>query len=224
MVWAVGLLALAGLVTGAVWLSATSGSHDTSSGVIPSVPAPVPPANPSARQVPSTTTVETEPSPASAEEDALGGLLLSSPVAGVAPLSGQGAGYHSPDSPFKPLEPRDDVVSWKDLTQVKQVFVRRTVEITFADKVQALHGETVRIQGFMMPLGAGEQQRHFLVASVPLSCPFCTPGGPESIVDVNAEEDVAYSMDAVVVEGRFEVLKNDNKGFYYRLHDARQVK
>lgn len=186
--------------------------HELAGGAPPSQPPPA--------------TASPQATPASPETDdtSIGGLQLSSPVAGVAPLPGQGAGYHSPESPFKPLTPRDDVLDWKDLTQVKQVFVRRTVEVHFSEKIEALNGQTVRIQGFMMPLGAGEEQRDFLVSSVPLTCAFCTPGGPESIVDVNAVEDVPYSMDAVVVEGRLDVLRNDSKGFFYRLHDARSVK
>ena len=34
------------------------------------------------------------------------------------PSIGQGPGYHDPRSPFKPLEERADIVSWKLLSQV----------------------------------------------------------------------------------------------------------
>jgi len=76
----------------------------------------------------------------------------------------------------------------------------------------------------MMPLGPGEQQRHFLLASVPLTCAFCTPGGPESMVEVRTVKPVKYSQAAVVVEGKFHVLQNDPAGLYYRFTEAAGVK
>ena len=33
----------------------------------------------------------------------------------------------------------------------------------------------------MMPLEPGEKQSHFLLSAVPLTCSFCTPGGPETV-------------------------------------------
>jgi hypothetical protein len=50
--------------------------------------------------------------------------------------------------------------------------------------VLALNDKPQRVQGFMMPLDPGEKQKHFLLTSVPLTCSFCTPGGPESMVEV----------------------------------------
>jgi hypothetical protein len=81
-----------------------------------------------------------------------------------------------------------------------------------------------RVQGYMMPLEPGEKQRHFLLSSVPLTCSFCTAGGPESMVEVKSKTPVKYTMDAVVVEGTFAVLNDDPYGLYYRIVDAVAVK
>jgi uncharacterized protein len=59
---------------------------------------------------------------------------------------------------------------------------------------------------------------------VPLTCSFCVPGGPESMVEVRTKTPVKYSLNAVVVEGRFHVLKSDPYGLYYRITDAVPVK
>ena len=88
----------------------------------------------------------------------------------------------------------------------------------------ALHQKTQRIQGFMMPLDPGEKQTHFLLSSVPLTCAFCLPGGPESMVEVKTRTPVRYSMEPVVVEGRFLVLNDDSFGLYYRITDATSIK
>lgn len=146
---------------------------------------------------------------------------LSSPVAGVV---GSGAGVHSPNSPFAPLPARADVLSWNVLTDVKTKTVKGSITPVFNASQMALNQRSQRIQGFMMPLDPGEKQTHFLLSSVPLNCGFCTPGGPESMVEVKTKTPVKYSMEPVVVEGNFQVLVNDPFGVYYRIADASPVK
>lgn len=158
-------------------------------------------------------------------------IALQGPAAaqGGAPLAagipaGTGAGVHSPNSPFAPLQERADVVPWSVLTAVKTRVDKNRLLPVFPAGVQALGSKTQRIQGFMMPLEPGEKQHHFLVSSVPLTCSFCVPGGPESMVEVKTRTPVRYVLDAVVVEGKFAVLDDDPYGLYYRLTDAAQVK
>ena len=146
---------------------------------------------------------------------------LSSPVAGVA---GTGAGVHSPNSPFAPLPARADVLSWSVLTDVKTKTIKGSILPVFNASQMALNQRSQRVQGFMMPLDPGEKQTHFLLSSVPLNCGFCTPGGPESMVEVKTKTPVKYSMEPVVVEGNFQVLVNDPFGVYYRIADASPVK
>ena len=146
---------------------------------------------------------------------------LSSPVAGVA---GTGAGVHSPNSPFAPLPVRADVLSWNMLTDVKTKTIKGSILPVFNASQMALNQRTQRVQGFMMPLDPGEKQTHFLLSSVPLNCGFCTPGGPESMVEVFTKTPVKYSMEPVTVEGKFAVLVDDPYGLYYRIKDGVAVK
>ncbi len=145
---------------------------------------------------------------------------LSPPIAGA----GTGAGVHSPNSPIAPLVERADVLPWSMLTEVKTKSVKNRLLPVFTPQVQALNDKPQRIQGFMMPLEPGERQRHFLLSSVPMSCSFCTPGGPESMVEVKARTPVKYTLEPVVIEGRFAVLADDPYGLYYRVSDAVGVK
>lgn len=157
-----------------------------------------------------------------------GAQVLSSPVPpGSAPSSqasgpphGQGAGVHSPLSPFAPLPKRNDVVAWSLLTDITTKVENKRIVPVYPAPVAGLNQKTLRLQGFMMPLEPGESQRHFLLASVPLTCSFCTPGGPESMVEVRTARPVKYKMEAVVVEGTFHVLQNDPYGLYYRITGA----
>lgn len=147
------------------------------------------------------------------------GAQLSPPV----PL-GAGPGVHSPNSPFAPLPARGDVVPWSLLTAVKTKTEKNKVLPVFDTPQLALNEKTQRIQGFMMPLEPGEKQTHFLLSSVPLSCNFCVPGGPESMVEVKTKTPVQYTLDPVTVEGRFAVLNDDPYGLYYRITEAAAVK
>ena len=150
----------------------------------------------------------------------LGALAqLSSPLP-----AGTGPGVHSPNSPFAPLPERADVLPWSLLSDVKTKAVKNRLLPQFPAPVQALHDKTQRVQGFMMPLDPGEKQKHFLLSAVPLSCSFCVPGGPESMVEVRTKTPVKYSLEPVAVEGKFSVLADDAYGLYYRITDAVSVK
>jgi uncharacterized protein len=151
---------------------------------------------------------------------------LSSPIAGGAAgvPAGKGAGVHSPNSPFKPLAERADVLSWNVLTDVKTKNIKGNIVPVFNAAQMGLNQRSQRVQGFMMPLDPGEKQTHFLLSSVPLNCGFCTPGGPESMIEIKTKTPVKYSMEPVVVEGNFQVLVNDPFGVYYKIADASPVK
>jgi uncharacterized protein len=138
--------------------------------------------------------------------------------------AGTGAGTHGANSPFPQIKDRNDVLPWSVLTDVKTKSEKNRLLPNFPANVVALGQKTQRIQGFMMPLEPGEKQKHFLLTSVPMSCGFCVPGGPESMVEVKTKTPVKYSLDIVVVEGKFNVLNDDPYGLYYRITDAVSVK
>lgn len=142
-----------------------------------------------------------------------------SPVLG-SPIPGQGPGFHDPRSAFKPIVAREGVVPWQLLSSVSTKNEKNRIVPIFPQPVQALNNRTVKIEGFMMPLEPGEKQRHFLLSSVPTTCSFCVPAGPEGLVEVRTRTPVKYSLESVIVEGRLSVLSNDPYGLYYRVVDA----
>lgn len=159
---------------------------------------------------------------------AAGASVLSSPLPaganGQPAVAGSGPGYHSPNSPIAPLPVRGDVVPWSVLSDLKKNTTKTAVLPVFNAQQQAMHQTVQRIQGFMVPMDAKPTQKHFLLTSVPLTCSFCIPGGPESMVEVKAKTPVRYSLEPVVVEGKFNVLPNDPYGLFYRLVEAVPVK
>ena len=144
---------------------------------------------------------------------------------------------HAQDKPGQPevapgadaaayrLPERKDVVSWKLLAQVQPIKVKEKLLPQFSDAVLALDQKTVKVQGFMLPLEAGGKISHFLLSSIPQSCPFhLHVGGAESLIEVRTTKPMAFTWDGVMLTGKLAVLKNDPDGVLYRLIDATEAK
>ena len=123
---------------------------------------------------------------------------------------------------FKPMEKRDDVVSWRVLAQVELVRLKTRYVPQYSDNVWALNHKSVKLQGFMIPLQVADGQSLFILSSKPQTCMFCLPGGPESLVEVHTSTPLKYTFEPVVLSGTLTVLKADPTGIFYRLIDARQ--
>lgn len=150
--------------------------------------------------------------------------VLSSPMGASPATAGQGPGVHGANSPFPPLVPRADIVPWSLLTDVNVIFKKPRMVTTFPDAVRKLHKKAVKVQGFMVPIEPGTEHTRFLLVSVPPTCAFCMPGGAESMIDVRTQKPVKYTLNALVVEGRLEILEDDPQGLYYRMTGAREAK
>lgn len=133
---------------------------------------------------------------------------------------GAGLGVHSPLSAFKPLENREGVVPWTVLGSVTTRRIDNQLVPVFPDPVKAMNKTRVTVQGFMMPLEAGIKQRRFLLSSVPTTCPYCVPAGPEGLIEVRTKRPVNYTVNAITMEGLLHVLSSDDMGLYYRLTEA----
>ncbi len=72
----------------------------------------------------------------------------------------------------------------------------------------------------MMPLEPGAKQKRFLLSANVPSCPFCMPGGPESLIEVLCKKPIAFNMEPIVISGKLSVLKDDPTGLWYRVTDA----
>src|SRR6266478_112534 len=121
------------------------------------------------------------------------------------------------------LPARDDVVSWKMLSHVRLVKENESMVLNFSDEILRLDQQDLRVQGFMIPLGTGQEQTHFLLSAVPPACPFCVPAVAYEVVEVLSRKPMAYGFEPIVVAGRLSVLKHDPAGVIYRMSDATLV-
>ncbi|HKE41495.1 MAG TPA: hypothetical protein VKG21_16760 [Casimicrobiaceae bacterium] len=120
----------------------------------------------------------------------------------------------------KLLPARADVVPWKSLSNVRVVKEGDGIGLSIGDEILALDQKTLRVQGFMIPLGMGDEQSHFLISAVPPSCPFCVPAVAYEIVEVRSSKPIRYGVEPIVVSGKFAVLRHDPSGVVYRMSDA----
>lgn len=157
---------------------------------------------------------------------ALAGLAMLS-VFGV-PAAAQTPGSAPRNSLGLPIDPallndlpeRKGVVSWAVLGQVTSKTANSKVVPEFAPAIAALDQRDIKVQGFMLPIVAGETHSHFLLTMRPPHCPFCLSIGPEYIVEVRTKAPIKHTYEPIVVAGRFAVLRDDPFGLYYRLTAA----
>ncbi len=119
-------------------------------------------------------------------------------------------------------------VSWDTLSaleiEAESIAPLRTImHVRFSEAIRDLDEQEVKIIGFIYPTTAGRTHSRFLLSALPPGCPFCLPGGVTELVDVECAEEVVYTTDPIVLEGRFHVLEDDPSGMYYRLTQARAI-
>ncbi|HTS52158.1 MAG TPA: DUF3299 domain-containing protein [Burkholderiales bacterium] len=125
----------------------------------------------------------------------------------------------SADASRSPTEPKG-LLSWKTLAQVEEVKQNNRIVPKFSAQITALDSKEVKLQGFMMPLEPGMKQKRFLLSANVPSCPFCMPGGPDSLIEVLCKKPIAFNMEPIIISGRLTVLRDDPTGLWYRLTDA----
>lgn len=94
----------------------------------------------------------------------------------------------------------------------------------FTQRLRALDGARVRVNGFMLPLEQTPRQSRFLLMAYPTSCPFHLSVGAEFCIDVHAAAPVPVTYDAFQMEGVLHLLEQDLEGMFYRMTDARIVR
>lgn len=142
---------------------------------------------------------------------------------GSEPVPGHAVHNQVPDAPPAAL-------TWDELMNLEVTVenpapLQTIFHVSYPDSLKAKDGTVVRIKGFMYPLEAGETHTYFLLSALPPSCPFCLPATARGLVEVKCDEGVRYTLEPVVLEGRFELLEEDElgTGLHYRLSRARSA-
>lgn len=133
-----------------------------------------------------------------------------------------------PAAPVLPsLEIPEGVTPWDLLGKTAVIFAQKdgqeTVTTIVPPEVTRLDGTDVSVIGYMVPIEADPELRHFLLAELPADCPYCLAGTVDwsRMVEVSLDEPTAWRDEPVILAGRLEVVHDDPDGVVYRLHEAR---
>ena len=93
-------------------------------------------------------------------------------------------------------------------------------EATFSPELKALDGKQIQITGYLLVLDG--KQSVFLLSKEPMaSCFFCGNGGPETIVDLQFDQNPPYVMDdLILVVGTLRLNERNPNACYYRIENA----
>lgn len=147
-----------------------------------------------------------------------GGRAWLGPLFAVLIWAGPALAQSRPDTLF-PLPEIEGALSWDVLAEVEIAIADDRVVLNYGADVLALDGETIKMVGFLLPLGGPRQ----LLSKNSPNCPFCVPTGPEGYVELVTAEPIDFSTEAVVVNGTLNVLKDISEGYYYRMTDVEQL-
>lgn len=91
----------------------------------------------------------------------------------------------------------------------------------FSGSVMSLQGKEVVLDGYIYPLEGKKASSYFVLSALPLSsCFFCGKGGPETVVEVNAQKPIPYTDKKIVLKGKLLVKDADPQGIIYSLQEA----
>jgi hypothetical protein len=91
----------------------------------------------------------------------------------------------------------------------------------FTSEVRKLEGKVVTLPGYLVPFDGGLKARQFMLSSLPLNaCFFCGVGGPETVIEVKAKQEVRYTEKPVEVTGVLRLNDSDPDGMVYTLEQA----
>ena len=94
----------------------------------------------------------------------------------------------------------------------------------FSQDVLALEGQEVTITGYIIPVEGYKSHKEFIFSAYPYNmCFFCGGAGPETVMEVIAEEAVPYTADPVTIKGILRLNATDINRLMYALEEVKKV-
>lgn len=91
----------------------------------------------------------------------------------------------------------------------------------FAEAVRELDGERITLRGYVIPTEGYKSHEEFIFSAYPYSmCFFCGGAGPETVIEVYADEPIEYSPEAITLTGTLRLNASDPNALMYMLENA----
>ena len=94
----------------------------------------------------------------------------------------------------------------------------------FSEGVKNLEGKEVTIKGYIIPVEGYKSHKEFILSAFPYNmCFFCGGAGPETVMEIYANDAVEYTAEPVTLKGKLELNSTDVNRLIYALHDVVKV-
>lgn len=94
----------------------------------------------------------------------------------------------------------------------------------FSESVQALEGQEVTIKGYIIPVEGYRSHKEFIFSAYPYNlCFFCGGAGPETVMEVYANDPIPYTAEPITIKGTLELNADDINRLIYALTDVVKV-
>ncbi len=99
-----------------------------------------------------------------------------------------------------------------------------TPKPVFPSMIMDKDGTEITLDGYIYPLEGQKASKHFVLSSLPIAqCFFCGGGGPETVVEIYALEEIDYQEERIKLKGILRVNGYDPMGMLYVLDNAEQI-
>lgn len=95
----------------------------------------------------------------------------------------------------------------------------------FSEEVKSLEGQEITVKGYIIPVEGYKNHTEFIFSAFPYNmCFFCGGAGPETVMEVEAVEEVAFTAEQIEIRGILRLNNEDINKLMYRLEEVRPVK
>ncbi|MCS7019725.1 MAG: DUF3299 domain-containing protein [Cytophagales bacterium] len=110
---------------------------------------------------------------------------------------------------------------WEVLRKVEYEQTEAFYKARFSNELQALEGKQVSLKGFMIPLEENNESQHFVLSYFPYaSCFFCGGGGPESVVEIFAQQPIAFTDKPLTIRGKLQLNRDNPEKLFFAITEA----
>lgn len=94
----------------------------------------------------------------------------------------------------------------------------------FSNSVKAFEDKEITIRGYIIPVEGYRSHKEFIFSAYPYNlCFFCGGAGPETVMEVYADEPIPYTAQPITIKGTLELNGDDINRLIYALNGAVQV-
>jgi hypothetical protein len=94
----------------------------------------------------------------------------------------------------------------------------------FSEAVKDLEGEVVTVRGYIIPIEGYKSHTEFILSAFPYNmCFFCGGAGPETVMEVFADEPIEYRAEPITIRGSLELNDSDINRLMYILHEVELI-